>query len=642
MFLKTVEISNFRSIDSLKLDFTVHRAIGLVGVNESGKSNILRALALISPDQKPVPGDIRVQRASEPDIDEASVVFSIELTAEEASGLIEGWKSLVVAKDGELPTFKGTDIARSFAQFAESHRVGRLIVNLLDQSATVFTERIDAAYADIDGQWSYVKTPANAAAVPVEVPWLNPPSKPIGPGALINVGDFETAPSIPGAVPLDAAILYSLWEERVATYVKANMPKGLLWSYEKENLLPSSVSLDAFCADPRSCRPLQSMFEIAGIDNIAQEVAKEKTRGRHRLDNLLRRVSDRAAQHIRGVWKDYKAASIELLLDGTEIRISVRDDNLSFAFEDRSDGFKRFITFLLLISAKVKTSSLENVLLLIDEPEISLHPAGVRNLRDELLRISERNLVVFATHSPQMIDRRCIERHVVVKKVNEVTMCEYAGNGRVFDEEVLLNSLGVSVFESLKPVNVIFEGWRDKKLFEVFRDANKKTPEYETLHQVGAAFVSGVKDVKNVVPLLALASTRVHVVSDHDDPALEARKAFNEARFDSDWVTYRELEGVESLAVTAEDFVKATTLRKAFDTLCEKNGLEGKLSDADFGGAGHLAVIEARLKRSGIDKERLKALLHDFKSLVFDHLKASQIDDRYASVMKSLASKCAI
>ena len=93
----------------------------------------------------------------------------------------------------------------------------------------------------------------------------------------------------------------------------------------------------------------------------------------------------------------FSAAS--LIPDGPHISASVQDEHNRYDFAQRSDGFKRFVSFLLLVSTLVKTKQLENVLLLIDEPEISLHPTGARYLRDELIRISKTNWVVYSTHS---------------------------------------------------------------------------------------------------------------------------------------------------------------------------------------------------------------------------------------------------
>ena len=636
MLLTKVDIKNFRSLETLSLDFGQYRAIGLVGVNESGKSNVLKALSLISSDAEIRAGDVRVPRSSEPEIEDATVTFSLALTEEELSEVINGMKAdLLISRSGKMPQFMVHDDTRTFEEFAASRREVRFVVDLLAQDVDVHLDDLGDEFDILLGHWRYSKSPvAGTAVASLTLPWDSSTVSLLKP-ALIDADDFESPLSLPNSIEATSTLIDALWTYRLKAYVRENLPEGLLWSYDKENLLPSSVPLAAFCADPTTCRPLQSIFEIAKVENIAETVERTKKAGRPHLDNLLNRIAARASEHIQNVWRDYKAASIALRLDGEDISISVRDEALSFAFADRSDGFKRFVTFLLLISAKVKNKSLENVIILIDEPEISLHPAGIRNLRDELLRISENNLVVFATHSPHMIDRRCIGRHILVKKINEATLCEQAGNGRVFDEEVLLNALGVSIFESIKQKNLLFEGWRDKRLFEVFRDAHRKDAIYGPLQDVGAAFVTGVKDVPNIVPLLALANTIVHVVSDHDSPALEARKSFREARFDAEWSTYRDLGGAESEALTAEDFIKPITLKNAFDAICARHGLAATLVEKELDGWSRMAVIEGKLR--GVAPQRAKELGNEVKSEVFDALKSSQVDERYVAVARRLA-----
>ena len=54
MKLDRVEIKNFRSIQDIKIDFDPPCRV-LVGINESGKSNILNALALLGDDYDPSP-----------------------------------------------------------------------------------------------------------------------------------------------------------------------------------------------------------------------------------------------------------------------------------------------------------------------------------------------------------------------------------------------------------------------------------------------------------------------------------------------------------------------------------------------------------------------------------------------------------
>ena len=169
-----------------------------------------------------------------------------------------------------------------------------------------------------------------------------------------------------------------------------------------------------------------------------------------RENSHLDRIANKTTNHFRKVWREYRNIEFSLRLDADQIIPGIKELN-THDFARRSDGFKRFVTFLLMISVKVKADLLRNTLLLIDEPDTSLHPTGARYLRDELIRISRTNHVVYSTHSIFMIDSGDIGRHLIVKKKGEVTSIESAKESNIAEEEVLYNALGHSVFPRRPP-----------------------------------------------------------------------------------------------------------------------------------------------------------------------------------------------
>jgi energy-coupling factor transporter ATP-binding protein EcfA2 len=632
MKLNSVKIENFRSIPKLNIDFTNHNAIGLVGINESGKSNVLKALSLLSTDVAVEQSDVRVPRPDEPDVEESKVVFYFQLDTDEIDNLIKTLSTSTISKDGRLPPFKGVEGEKSFVEFAQSRSVIMLYVDINDSSKEFYTRLLDNRFEDVEAGWLSLRAVSDKS---INIDWseLNGSLKD---KVLINAEKIESLQDIPGAISLTAELLDLIWQDVVGDYAKGAMPQAMLWTFEKENMLPGSVSLEEFALNPSICKPLESMFELADVKNIPAEIRRERARGRQKLNNLLSRVASRTSKHLRTVWTDSNPASIELQLDGNDIRISVKDENLSFDFSDRSDGFKRFITFLLMVSAKIRNKKEGEFLLLIDEPEVSLHPSGIRNLRDELLRLSEKNLVVYSTHSPQMIDPTTVSRHLIVKKISESTTCTVAEAGAIFDEEVILNGLGTSLFESLKSVNIIFEGWRDKKLFEVYMTENNDTT-LDSLRKCGLAFSQGVKDIRNIVPILTLGKRKTIIVTDHDAPALEGRSAFKEARLDGTWLTYRELEGDASVATTAEDFIRSFSLCKAAIDVCAKEGIDLELDEMELKNNNRLELIKRRLVQLQVDQQKIKKILDKIKSVIFDSLKISDIEENYSEVIRELA-----
>jgi len=94
----------------------------------------------------------------------------------------------------------------------------------------------------------------------------------------------------------------------------------------------------------------------------------------------------------------------------------------------RSDGFRQLISFLLTLSAENLSKELANTILLLDEPETHLHPTAQINLKNELIKLSQNsnnNIVFFATHSNYMIDKENIDRcYKIQKEKNGQTKCE--------------------------------------------------------------------------------------------------------------------------------------------------------------------------------------------------------------------------
>ena len=244
-----------------------------------------------------------------------------------------------------------------------------------------------------------------------------------------------------------------------------------------------------------------------------------------------------------------------------------------------------------MVSFKVDTHQLQNTLIIIDEPEASLHPSAARHLRDGLIRISKANSVVYGTHSIFMIDSSNIGRHLIVKKRDEVTGVETAGESNLADEEVLYNALGYSLYEILKEKNLIFEGWNDKHLFQIA--TNNKWPEFkEKFDDVGACHAHGVGTIKNITPLIELAHRECLILSDGDKPAKDQRNIYTKDKGFGDWKTYQDIDPTIT-ASTGEDFVKNQHIAECVTTV---------LSDTSMSTMSELKLPEETGKVAVISK----------------------------------------
>ncbi len=88
MKLKEVKIRNYRSIEDLTLEFDPRCRV-LVGINESGKTNILDALSLLDGNIQPNRKDKRIRKLTEGPITESHVIFIFSFERDEKEHI---WK----------------------------------------------------------------------------------------------------------------------------------------------------------------------------------------------------------------------------------------------------------------------------------------------------------------------------------------------------------------------------------------------------------------------------------------------------------------------------------------------------------------------------------------------------------------------
>ena len=630
MNLGSVKIKNYRSIDNLEVKFD-YRCLVLVGINESGKTNILKALQLLDSSTNSSPEDVRSISDTEPEIKESFVKFYFDFDNDNIENIYDIFKDDFLGLNKSETILKKGDKNISLKQFCSRFNKGVYHVDILNGKKD--SRYIPVSDYQIIDSWKKV---SNTCTEDYKITDADGKEITLKQYKFVNTNEFKNIPSeyLQNVKLEDMSIACG---HIVCDEVSGNLINVLFWKHSEDNLLPSKINLENFKTSPDSCKPLKSMFELAGIDKIKEKIEEEivKPKG---LKNLLSRISKKCSDHLHSVWKEYDEVTFDLVPNGTDIDISIKDVYNNFDLAQRSDGFKKFVTFLLMVSAKVKTDSFENVLILIDEPDVSLHPRGARYLRDELIKISQKNYVVYSTHSIFMIDRKEISRHIIVSKKKEKTQIEVAKDSNIVKEEVIYNALGFSYFESLKEKNIIFEGWKDEKLFNV---ATSKIPTNykkikDAFKEIGICNSKGVKGVKSVTSLLELAGRGVVVVSDCDKIARDYKKTFKEEQGYGKWLLYSDVDS-NLTVLTGEDFIKNKSVIDVTNRIKSEDGLSIELTEADFASKNKIAVLDKWMEDNKIDASGKKTMLEKIKNEIFINLKVSDIENFYYEFLEKLA-----
>ena len=619
MKLKKVEIYNFRSIKYGEITFEPQCRV-LVGINECGKSNILDALSFLSDEYQPKPEDEREPLPGETDKDQESEVrFVFEITEKDdfynrvLSKVVGGNSTKILKKGKQNLTIK---------QYCKLFDEGLFCINIRQNDKyPSYYEKDISNYELVEG-WEKSQNAPDDYRVAVneenyrlnEIALIRPKEE-----WDIYDGYLTTA---------DAIDFHDVVVEELYKLIEKSLPEVIYWKYSDEQLLPDRISLEEFINNPDACKPLQNMFYLDDIKDIKEDIELAQKKGPNQLTNLLERVAEKNTKHFREVWKEYKNIEFSLVTDGGDIKCSVKEKN-RFSLQERSDGFKKFVAFLLNVSVRSKTGNLNNTFILIDEPETGLHPSGVRYLRDELIKLARNNYVVYSTHSISMIDRHTINRHLIITKENETTKIQQVKEednkeDNIVKEELILKALHHSVFEHLKEINIILEGWYDRKIFKT------ATKNYESafFNKLGIGHAHGVSSYQNLIPTLELAERKALIISDNDKSAKNIQKAYKKLKYETRWKRYDEINS-EIRAKTGEDFLKKDYLVSTLKYVTKKYKEEITLKEDDLPNSGRLKYIEGQLKKNHWKDEEIREVIKEFKSSLFNKLTNPKIEDSY-------------
>lgn len=180
------------------------------------------------------------------------------------------------------------------------------------------------------------------------------------------------------------------------------------------------------------------------ISNIASYIATRITYISNTEEDLTgKQVREKVAQEINGIFEilDLDIKFVGVSRDERSLPIFANSLGEEFDINDLSSGEKQ----LFIRTLAIKMLEPENSILLIDEPEISLHPKWQQKIIEVYKRIGKNNQIIVATHSPHILGS--------VKK-EEIILLVRGENKEieVFDSQELNSSLGQTTDRILEEI----------------------------------------------------------------------------------------------------------------------------------------------------------------------------------------------
>ena len=535
MYISKAKIENFKSIKEIEIPFD---KVGdsytkiFVGINESGKSNILQALSYFDVPKGEADFD-QFCNQKMTDKEFCDIYFSLEYEDGEAESLQE---SINAAIDADF----------------------KINVSISDINKNVYLGDESSKF-----QYMYnykINLPVNNLYYMV--------SKVSGEDTISIVDDINKTDE---HKTLNETIFRKLFKPVIEQFIETHEPSVSVWRPSKEYLL-YDADLNTFKDNLESNKPLYNIFKLSGYEDDAAISGAINTVTSSRNRSILQsKLNDSLNEYIGKVWSN----SIDLIIEITEtgkFSLLIKDkgnenkhDRLSITA--RSQGAQHFLSLILSLSLETKNQERKNELILIDEPEVHLHPSGIRDLAKELLKIGRDNFVFLATHSPFMIDKSRKERHFIVKKDKKATteLKRIKDSDNIIDDEVLREAFGIDVYRDLlNPHSLLVEGASDKILLQKALNCLKHS-------NIGITNGHG-SNITTLVSKLNYDDIHIVVVLDDDEDGRKDKEKILKiggAYTDKNVYTIRDLVGEIIDKGTIEDTLDTSFVKAKFVQFCK-------------------------------------------------------------------------
>ncbi len=168
----------------------------------------------------------------------------------------------------------------------------------------------------------------------------------------------------------------------------------------------------------------------------------------------------------------HQSLSIEIKVEKTDIIYShgtqitdhdiTKSHNTEASFNIMSSGTgMQSLMILAILEAYIEYYDDKKIILIIEEPEVYLHPSLQRKMINVIKQISSFNQVFISTHSPIVVSQLSHQDLVCIKKEKGVTMKMDA------DPSSIINELGIKPADIFQHTKILFvEGIDDKNLIE--------------------------------------------------------------------------------------------------------------------------------------------------------------------------------
>jgi predicted ATPase len=550
MRLASAAIGPFRSINSQQLLKADAKVTVLVGMNEAGKTVLLKALqkandALAEDNFDPIEDyprkDLSSYLKSHPTAPAVAVVLKFELEDTEADAINK--KIGTTLKAGHVLELKVkfdnsrvVDIEVDRESFARHLRKG------FSTDATAALKECKDVREFAEKLSSVSLTEADQAAL----------------------------------VAVNARIASTKWDD-VARWeawstVATQVPKFLYFSdYDllpgKMNLADLASRVEQSKTDPKALKP--SHRAVLALLRMADVSVTDLSSpgGYEELKAKIEAVSISLTDQVMEFWKQNEDLEVEVDIkpdqtdevpynNGANLYLRIknrRHRGVSTPFDQRSRGFIWFFSFLVWFDSvqyqldPMGKTAPKNLIILLDEPGLALHALAQADFLRYIDRLAETHQVLYTTHSPFMVNSDRLHQVRVVEdkaKVGTVVGDNLAGSDSrtIFPLQAALGwTIAQNLFISKR--NLLVEGPSELLYLQVMSSLLEAAGQNGLREDMTIVPTGGLDNLATFVALLGASGLKLAVLHDYKgspeqklsslvrDKLMSAKSLFNVAQF---------------------------------------------------------------------------------------------------------------
>jgi predicted ATP-dependent endonuclease of OLD family len=334
------------------------------------------------------------------------------------------------------------------------------------------------------------------------------------------------------------------WKNPIAEYtyrkyLSPNLPKYLY--YDEYYSLPSKISIEELQKDnleEEELKTAKALFELADIDIDELIHADEYEDYRAELEATEATITDELFKYwntnnnldivfdIEKVEKKHNNNQTIIIEHILNIRVKNNRNRVSLPLKNRSKGFNWFFSFLVWFK-RIQEDKHSNYILLLDEPGLNLHASAQNDLLRFIEDLTQDYQIIYTTHSPFMIEPL---------KLNRVRTVVETQNGTLISDNIqdkdpntlfpLQAALGYDIAQNLfiSEKNLLVEGVSDLIYLQIMSNILEKNHRTFLDKDITIVPVGGMDKVATFISLLRGNELRIVCLLDSFiDPKSKAK-----------------------------------------------------------------------------------------------------------------------